>query len=271
MNSDQQKTGILLAAFGTSVPGADHVYQDIQDRVESAFPGCSIYWAYTSKVVREKLRDRSQEALSPLQALGVMGEHGFCRAAVQSLLIIPGLEHHDLIRVCNHVQGLPKGLERISLGDPLLCHSDDLEQFVLAMLENIPGDRAEDEAVIFMGHGSTHPANIYYAGLQYHFWLYDQKILVGAVEGTPDLDDVLLRLKKMNIKKALLMPLMVVAGDHALNDMAGRQTDSWLSTLRSRGIEARVCMQGLGAFENITFIWLRHLQRAMDALNPGSV
>lgn len=269
MNSEYQKPGILLAAFGTSVPGADSVYQDIQVRVESAFPGHSIYWAYTSKVVREKLRGRGREALSPLQALGLMGEHGFSRAAVQSLLIIPGLEHHDLIRVCAHVQGLPKGLEKISLGDPLLSLSEDLEKFVPAMLGNIPADRQEDEAVIFMGHGSSHPANIYYAGLQYHFWLHDQKILVGAVEGTPALDDVLLSLKRMNISRALLMPLMVVAGDHALNDMAGRQTHSWLSTLRSRGIEARVYLQGLGAFENITSIWLKHLQRAMDSLKSG--
>ncbi len=260
MKLKHQKTGILLAAFGTSVPGADKVYVNIENRVKSLFPDLDIYWAYTSKVIRKKLNEQGLHVNSPVQALGLMAEQSFSRVAMQSLLIIPGLEHHDLIMTRASLEGLPKGIEKIALGPPLLSSSRDMERFTRAMLNNLPQDRTEDEAVILMGHGSVHPANVFYAGLQYHFWIHDQHIYVGAVEGTPGLEDILPLLKKKNITKACLLPLMVVAGDHAVNDMAGRQTDSWISVLTDAGINTRVLMEGLGSFDNIVDIWLDHLQ-----------
>ncbi len=270
MNSENNKTGILLAAFGTSVPGADKVYQNIESRVKNIFPDQEIYLSYTSKVIREKLARQGRMFNSPVQALGLMAEHGFSKVALQSLLIIPGLEHHDLIRTRASLEGLPKGIEQIRLGPPLLSSSKDLERFTRAMLENIPGNRESDEAVVFMGHGSVHPANVYYAGLQYHFWIHDRNIFVGAVEGVPGLEDVLVLLRKRKIRKVHLLPLMVVAGDHALNDMAGRQADSWVSVLNDHGMDARVILQGLGSFENIVDIWLDHLKKTMELLCPES-
>lgn len=266
MDSTNNKTGILLAAFGTSIAGADEVYTGIENRVKALFPNLEIYLAYTSKVVREKLGRQGRIFNSPVQALGLMAEQGFSRVALQSLLIIPGLEHHDLIRTRVSLEGLPKGIEKISLGAPLLSSSHDLERFTRNMLENIPGNRKPDEAVIFMGHGSAHPANVFYAGLQYHFWIHDQNIFVGTVEGVPGLEDVLALLKKRRIKKVHLLPLMVVAGDHAVNDMAGRQADSWVSVLKANGMDPRVTMRGLGSYENVVDIWLDHLQQAVDAL-----
>ncbi len=266
VNSENNKTGILLAAFGTSVPGADDVYKNIENRVRMLFPDLDIYWAYTSKVIREKLSRQGRTFNSPVQSLGLMAEHGYSKVALQSLLIIPGLEHHDLIRTRASIQGLPKGIKKISLGAPLLSSSRDLERFTKAMFANIPRNRGPEEAVIFMGHGSIHPANVFYAGLQYHFWVHDGNIFVGAVEGTPGLEDILPLLEIKNIKKARLLPLMVVAGDHAVNDMAGRQADSWVSVLRDMGIDAEVVMKGLGSYENVTDIWLDHLKEAVAAL-----
>ncbi|WP_161635938.1 sirohydrochlorin cobaltochelatase [Desulfonatronovibrio hydrogenovorans] len=265
MNKDGN-SAILLAAFGTSVPGADQVYADMEKKVRADFPGLEIYWAYTSKVIREKLARQGRTFLSPVQALGLMAEHGLARVAMQSLLIIPGLEHHDLIRTRASLQGLPKGIEKISLGAPLLNSSLDIQRFTRAMLDNVQSQRSPEEAVIFMGHGSTHPANVFYAGLQYQFWLHDENIFVGAVEGTPALEDILPLLKKRGVSKALLLPLMVVAGDHAINDMAGKQTGSWMSTLEDNGVEARVLMQGLGSFDNVVDIWMDHLKEAVASL-----
>ncbi|MFN2269023.1 MAG: sirohydrochlorin cobaltochelatase, partial [Desulfonatronovibrio sp.] len=246
-----------------SVPGADAVYKNIENKVRSLFPGHDIYWAYTSKVIREKLSKQGRVFLSPVQALGLMSEHGFSRAALQSLLIIPGLEHHDLIRTRASIQGLPKGIKEIRLGDPLLSQSHDLDRFAISMLENLTGIRENDEAVIFMGHGSVHPANVYYSALQYHFWLRDEDVFVGAVEGTPSLEDILPLLDKRKIRKTVLLPLMVVAGDHAVNDMAGKQADSWVSILKEQGIDARVEMKGLGAFDNVVDIWMDHLSKIL--------
>ncbi len=266
VNIENNKKGILLAAFGTSVPGADEVYASIENRVRDIFPDLEIYWAYTSKVIREKLAMQGQIFHSPVQALGMMAEHGFSRVALQSLLIIPGLEHHDLIRTRASLEGLPKGIEKISLGAPLLSDSHDLERFTRAMLKNIPENREPDEGVILMGHGSVHPANVFYAGLQYYFWLHDANIFVGAVEGVPGLEDVLTQLERKKIRKAHLLPLMVVAGDHAIRDMAGRQADSWVSVLKDNGVEARVMMRGLGSFDNVVDIWLDHLKQVVDVL-----
>ena len=266
MNSAGNKKGILLAAFGTSMPGADKVYTGIENRVKALFPELELYWAYTSKVIREKMASQGKTVLSPVQALGVMAEHGFSRVALQSLLIIPGLEHHDLIRTRASLEGLPKGIEKISLGAPLLSDSNDLERFTRVMLDNIPQDRSPDEAVILMGHGSVHPANVFYAGLQYYFWLHDANVFVGAVEGVPGLDDVLVQLERKKIRKARLLPLMVVAGDHAVKDMAGKQADSWVSVLKDNGVDARVMMQGLGSFDNVVDIWLDHLREAVESL-----
>lgn len=263
MDQVKDRKGILLAAFGTSVPGADAVYENIENKVRSFFPGREIYWAYTSKVIREKLALDGKVFLSPVQALGLMAEHGFSRVALQSLLIIPGLEHHDLIRTRASIEGLPKGIEEIRLGDPLLSQSRDLDRFALAMLENLTEIRESDEAVIFMGHGSLHPANVYYSALQYHFWLRDEHVFVGAVEGTPGLEDILPLLEKRKVKKVVLLPLMVVAGDHAINDMAGKQADSWVSVLNDLGIDARVEMKGLGAFDNVVDIWMDHLSEIL--------
>lgn len=263
MDQVNDKTGILLAAFGTSIPGADAVYGNIENKVRAEFPDHDIYWAYTSKVIREKLAQDEKVFLSPVQALGLMAEHGFSCVALQSLLIIPGLEHHDLIRTRASIQGLPKGIKEIRLGDPLLSQSPDLDRFALAMLENLTEIRENDEAVIFMGHGSLHPANVYYSALQYHFWLRDEHVFVGAVEGSPGLNDILPLLEKRKIKKAVLLPLMVVAGDHAINDMAGKQADSWVSVLKDLGIDARVKMKGLGAFDNVVDIWMDHLREIL--------
>lgn len=265
-NSENNKTGILLAAFGTSVPGADRVYSHIQSKAEVLFPQVDIYWAYTSRVIREKLAGQGRIFNSPVQALALMAEHGFSKVAMQSLLIIPGLEHHDLIMARSSLEGLPKGIEKIELAPPLLSGTLDLERFTRSMLENIPASRESDEAVIFMGHGSIHPANVFYAGLQYHFWIHDENIFVGAVEGIPGLEDILPLLKKKKIRKVHLMPLMVVAGDHAVKDMAGRQADSWVSVLKERGIDTRVIMKGLGSFDNIVDIWMDHLKEVMDIL-----
>ncbi|RQD66715.1 MAG: sirohydrochlorin cobaltochelatase [Desulfonatronovibrio sp. MSAO_Bac4] len=263
MNQVNDKTGILLAAFGTSVPGADAVYENIENKVREDFPGHDVYWAYTSIVIREKLSKQGKVFLSPVQALGLMAEQGFSRVALQSLLIIPGLEHHDLIRTRASIQGLPKGIKEIRLGDPLLSQSQDLERFATAMLKNLTEIRENDEAVIFMGHGSVHPANVYYSALQYHFWLRDEDVFVGAVEGTPGLEDILPLLEKKKTRKAVLLPLMVVAGDHAVNDMAGKQADSWVSILKEQGIDARVEMKGLGAFDNVVNIWMDHLSKIL--------
>ena len=116
-------------------------------------------------------------------------------------------------------------------------------------------------------HGTHHPANIYYPGLQYSLSRLDPLVLVGTVEGTPSLDDVRAVLKERKVKKAWLQPLMAVSGDHAVNDMAGDGDDSWKSVLEAEGVTCEPVLLGTADIPAFVDIWIDHLQAAVERLN----
>ncbi len=261
-----EKTGILLVAFGTSVPEAQAAFRNIDTLVEKAFPGVPVQWAYTSHIIRHKLASQGQKLLSPAQALAKMADEGFTKVAVQSLHTIPGEEFQATLGIARAFQNMPEGIAHMAVGRPMLSSDDDMAAAVDALLANVPASRKPSEAVVFMGHGTPHPANVYYPAMQYYFGLKDRNVFVGTVEGTPSLDDVLARLKAQKIKKAYLMPLMSVAGDHARNDMSGPEDDSWTSVLTKAGIECVPLLKGTAEMDNVAAIWVDHLKAAMQHL-----
>jgi len=261
------KTGILLVAFGTTVPEAKVSMDHIDAMAKSRFPGIDVRWAYSSRIVREKLATQGTLIDSPAQALARMMDDGCTRVAVQSLHTIPGEEFHSLRKTVASFEGMPKGMTRIELGEPLLSRSDDMERAAAALLSSIPSDRDKKDAVIFMGHGTHHPANIYYPGMQYYLSRLDPLALVGTVEGSPSLDDVLLALGKHKPKRVFLMPFMSVAGDHAHNDMAGDEDDSWKSILTGKGYTCIPVIRGTAENQAFVDIWLDHLAAALERLN----
>ena len=262
--SRADKDGILLVAFGTTVPEAEKAIENIDAEVRKAFPGTEIRWAYTSNIVRHKLAAENGKHIdSPAQALARMMDDGFTRVAVQSLHTIPGEEYHGLVRTAHSFAGMPKGMKRVLVGYPLLSTTADMERVVDAVLANVPAERKKDEAVVLMGHGTHHPGNIYYPGAQYFFAKKDPNVFVGTVEGTPSLDDVAADLKARGIKKAYLIPFMSVAGDHARNDMAGPEEDSWKSVLTRQGITCVPVLKGTAEYDNIVAVWVDHLKAAM--------
>ena len=134
-----------------------------------------------------------------------------------------------------------------------------MERVVAAVLKNIPADRQMQDAVVLMGHGSHHPANAFYAALMFQLQLQDPNIFVGTVEGYPEVDLLQELMLKKQIKKAYLMPFMSVAGDHAKNDMAGEEADSWMSILTKAGIECVPVLKGTAEFDEFVGIWVDHL------------
>ncbi|MFH1091404.1 MAG: sirohydrochlorin cobaltochelatase [Pseudomonadota bacterium] len=257
------KKGILLVAFGSSEPKAQAAFKNIEDKVKAAFPGLPIYWAYTSSIIRKKLAKEGKVLDSPALALARMADEGFTHVAVQSLHTIPGEEYNYLVQVINSQSGLPKGIKKIALGNPLLAEPQDLIKAAEALAANVPKDRQKSEAVILMGHGTHHPSNAFYPAMQYYLWKKDPNIFIGTVEGSPSLEDILADLKQKGIKKAWLMPFMSVAGDHALNDMAGEEKDSWKSILTRAGIACVPILKGTAEFDNLAAIWVEHLKAAM--------
>ncbi|MGX9367086.1 sirohydrochlorin cobaltochelatase [Desulfoplanes sp. PS50] len=261
-----EKKGILLVAFGTTVPEAATVFKTIDTRVKKTFPGVEVRWAYTSKIIRHKLAKEGTHIDSPAEGLAKMMDDDFTHVAVQSLHTIPGKEYTGLKTTAQRFEAMPKGIQTVFVGTPLLYSPEDVEKAVKIMAAQFPKERKADEAIVLMGHGTPHAANIYYPALQYYFSRMDPNVFVGTVEGSPTLDDVLSGLKQRGITKAYLLPLMSVAGDHARNDMAGDEDDSWKSVLTGAGITCVPVLKGTGEYDAIVDLWIDHLKVAMAHL-----
>ncbi|HKJ64203.1 MAG TPA: sirohydrochlorin cobaltochelatase [Desulfopila sp.] len=259
----QQKIGILLVAFGSSQKSAQVSFDNIDRKVKAAYPQTPIRWAYTSHIIRKKLASQGKRLDSPEMALARMQDEGFTHVAVQSLHTIAGAEYHNLRTVVDAFDTMGV-FQSIILGYPLLATQDDMEKTVNAILSVIPRERETDEAVILIGHGTHHPANAFYAALMLQLQLEDSNIYIGTVTGYPELDTILGLLKKNAVKKAYLMPFMSVAGDHAKNDMAGAEENSWKSVLSKNGIECQLVMKGTAEFDQFVDIWLEHLAAVLS-------
>lgn len=254
----EKKVGILLVAFGSSEKSAQISFKNIDKEVKATYSGIPVRWAYTSHIIRKKLAKQGQHLDSPEVALAKMLDEGFTHVALQSLHTIAGSEFHDLRRTVESFK-MMGGFESIILGYPLLATQEDIEQVVDAILAIIPQERKKDEAVLFMGHGTHHPSNAFYSALMFQLQLKDPNVFIGNVEGYPELDDLLPLLKKNNIKKVYLMPFMSVAGDHAKNDMASDEDDSWKSVLTKEGFSCIPILKGTAEFNEFVKIWVDHL------------
>lgn len=257
------KKGILLAAFGSSMPETRGAFENIEKKVKAAFPGVPVRWAYTSSIIRHKLAKQGEQLDSVEMALARMMDEEFTHVAVQSLHTIAGEEFHDLRRNVGAFGNMAGGFDTILVGYPLLGTEKDLIRTADAVIANIPAERKKEDAVVLMGHGSPHPANAFYAAMTYHFQQKDPNIFVGTVEGGPEIDEIKGMLLARKIKKAWLIPFMSVAGDHARNDMAGDEEDSWKSILTKAGVECEVVLKGTAEYDDIVAIWVDHLRILM--------
>jgi len=262
-SAQPKKVGILLVAFGSSEASAQVSFDNIDIKVKKAFPNVPVRWSYTSHIIRKKLAKSGKFMDSPEIALAKMADEKFTHIAVQSLHTIRGAEFDDL---SNTIDGfkLMGAFQDIQIGQPMLTSQKDIEKTVDAILASIPAKRNASEAVVLMGHGTHHPANAFYSALAYQIQLRDSKVFVGTVEGYPDLDLVQELLKKNNIKKTYLMPFMSVAGDHAKNDMAGDEDDSWKSVLSKAGYECEPILKGTAEYDSFASIWVSHLSESLS-------
>jgi sirohydrochlorin cobaltochelatase len=258
-----KKVGILLVAFGSSEASAQVSFENIDRKVKSVYAGIPVHWAYTSHIIRKKLAARGKYLDSPEVALAKMQDEGFTHVAVQSLHTISGAEYDDLCRTINGFKQMG-GFREIDLGCPLMFTQEDMRQTVDAIMNIIPKERTAGEAVVLMGHGTHHPSNAFYAALMFQLQLRDPNIFVGTVEGYPDVDLIKDLVLRKRITKAYLIPFMSVAGDHAKNDMAGDEEDSWKSILTKAGIQCIPVMKGTAEYDGFVDIWVSHLGNALN-------
>ena len=254
-----KKVGILLVAFGSSEASAQVSFENIDEKVKAAYPDLPVRWAYTSHIIREKLAKQGKNLDSPTVALAKMQDESFTHVAVQSLHTIGGEEFHDLRRIVGAFK-IMGGFQKIILGYPLMSTQTDMERIVDAILKSIPNSRKKSDAVVLMGHGTHHPANAFYAALMFQLQLKDSNIFVGTVEGYPDAELIKGLMLQKKIKKAYLMPFMSVAGDHAKNDMAGEESDSWKSIFSQSGIDCVPVLKGTAEYDDFVNIWVDHIR-----------
>lgn len=262
------KQAILLVAFGTSAPEAQAAYANLDRLARAAFPETPIRWAFTSSMIRAKLGADGNRPDSPALALARMADEGYTHIAVQALHVIPGYEFHDLMRTAKALEGKKDGPRKVSLGMPLLSGEDDLADVADALLAAYPAKKAE--AVVFVGHGTDHPAGMAYPALQAVLAERSPAHFVGTVEGAATPQRIAARLASLKVRSVTLVPLMAVAGDHAQNDIAGKEDDSWVSTLSRSGMKASAVLSGLASADAVAGLWIEHLRQAVAGLGEAA-
>ncbi len=260
-----KKKAVLVASFGTSYPKVlSDCIESTEKSIREAFSGYELRRAFTSGFIIGKLAKRDGVNIDDAAgALEKLKDEGFSRIVVQPLHIIPGYEYHKVKKTVYEFER-KKAFDEIVLGEPLLFNNEDYKTTIEAIKFQFK-DISEDEAVVFMGHGTAHFSNACYYCLQSYMDEEGINAYIANVEGCPSLCDAISKLKEKNIKKIVLMPLMLVAGDHAINDMAGGE-DSWKSILENEGFEVSVYMHGLGENEAVRRIFAA---KALKAAKPG--
>ncbi|MCT8976621.1 sirohydrochlorin cobaltochelatase [Clostridium sp. CX1] len=260
------KKGILVVSFGTSVLETFRdCIESTENRIKESFEGYEVRRAFTSYMIIKKLKEENKIFIDTTEeALEKMKSDGFTEVYVQPLHIMPGDEYDKIINGVNQYKEL---FDKLVLGRPILYREKDYLIAAEALKTQLP-QLEGNSAVVLMGHGSTHPANASYTLLQ--SILHDNvsdKIYVGTVEGYPMLEHIIPKLKKDNIEEVTLMPFMLVAGDHAINDMASDEEDSWKSILEKEGFKVNVYLHGLGENGAYQQIYVQHIKDCIDG-NP---
>ncbi|HSQ33861.1 MAG TPA: sirohydrochlorin cobaltochelatase [Peptostreptococcaceae bacterium] len=248
---------ILVVSFGTSYHETrKKTIEACENKIKESFKDYDMFRAFTSNMIIKKLANRDKIHIdNPVQALQKLYEEGYKEVIVQTLHIING-EEFDKLQ--DQIKSFKCKFEKLALGKPLLTTIEDYKQTIDALKLQIPNLK-EDEAVVLMGHGTFHEAHASYPCLDYMLEEANIKAYVGTVEGYPELENVMTRLRKNNISKAILMPFMLVAGDHAINDMASDEEDSWKSVLEKEGFNIEIYLKGLGENSKIQDIFVSHI------------
>ncbi len=252
---------LLLVSFGSTYERPQASFRNIEKNIRRAFPDREIVWAYTSSIVRKRMLERGVQLATPLEAIEQLYDAGFRSVAVQSLHIIPGLEYEKIVQMAQDCASKYPDLQ-IRLGAPLLDSDEDMRQVAQCLYNRFSSVLADGQGLLFMGHGSAHQANDRYQRIDALMKELHPELHVAAVEGTPSLEELMPQLKQTAPKGLTLMPLMSVAGDHASNDMAGDDDDSWKSILSAAGFEVSIDMTALGDMDDVCSVWAEHLRDA---------
>jgi len=259
------KKAILLVTFGTSYNQSANVYKKIDILTKEQFQDYSVFWAYTSEKIREKLRKEGIMIDSPEDALIKLKKQNYDIVFIQSLHVIPGQEFDELSKIADKFKS---EFNTIKVSPPLLNSMKDLESTAKILISKLPTERNKTDAVLFMGHGSPeHHSDLIYVAFAHVLQEHDKNIFIACVEGNPNFQKTINEIKNKQFKRVFLIPFMTVAGDHVKNDMAGDDENSWKNHIVKTGIEPIPILKGIAEYEEIINLWLEHLKKTISQEN----
>ena len=247
------KQALVITSFGTSVPEARGSIEMVEKALAETAAGYTAIRAFTSPTIRRILAGRGEMIPSLTEALEQLHGEGVSRVVVQPTHLLYGYEY-DKLRA--EAEGFSDRFETVKVGNPLVANNRDILRLAEKLAETHP--QQEGTVIVYMGHGTEHIANAVYPALQTALSLAGRSdIYIGTVEGWPGLEDILYQLRTPC--KVKLLPLMLVAGDHARNDMA---TD-WKEALERAGHSVECEFTGLG---ELTWVREMYQERLIEVL-----
>ena len=254
---------LLVVSFGTSYnDNRDLTIGAVERAIQKAYPQYEIRRAFTSQIILDILKERDQLEIDNVkQAMERLVADGVRDVVIQPTHVMPGIEYDGVIA---QIGAYRERFHSMKVGRPLLVEDRDYDTLIAALAEETAPYNTSDTAMVFMGHGTEHAANATYPKLQ-------QKLIqagfhnffIGTVEAEPTVEDVLADVRKTDAKKVVLLPLMVVAGDHAHNDMAGDAEDTWRAVFANAGYETRCVLKGLGQYPAVQQMFVDHVADAL--------
>lgn len=260
------KQAILAVSFGTSYNESRiKNIEAIEKALREEFKGYELRRAFTSGMIIEILKKRDGIHIDSVsEALEKLAKEGYEQVLIQPTLVMGGEENDRMLAAAREYENR---FDLMVCGAPLLSREDDYQRLSRILWEDTREYDQEGTEIIFMGHGTEHPANEAYerlAGIlrrngyeRYH---------VGTVEAEPDFEAVRQEVGKTCSSRMVLQPLMIVSGDHAHNDMAGRDADSWKSRLEEDGYYVTCRLKGMGELEGVRRMFVDHAKEALKRL-----
>ena len=270
LSSHMDKDAIVVLSFGTTfkdqrAKSIDATAQAIQ----AAHPNAKVVTAFTSHIVLKHIMENEGKCdyMTPEETLAQLKKDGYTRIALVSLSVIPGIEYKYDVALFHEYK---TQFKKMTLGTPLMYwqgqedQPDDVMQVMQSL--HLPAYK-KGTAILLMAHGTPDPSNAYYSVIQEKLRrMKRDDVHVYTVEGWPRLDDWAGKVKMHKVEKIILMPFMMVAGDHANNDMAGDEEDSHKKILEGMGFKVETKLQGLGENKRIRNIFVERANEAWDAL-----
>ena len=278
---------LLVVSFGTSYNDSRVAdIKGIEDALQEAFPDWSVRRAFTAQIIINHVQARDGEKIDNMtQALDRAVANGVKNLVVQPTHLMHGAEYDEM---CEAIDAYRDQFESVSIAEPMLGEvgSDatvinaDKEAVAKAItaaavkdagFESLDAARDAGTAFVFMGHGTAHVAKVTYSQMQTQMQnLGYENVFIGTVEGEPEetaCEAVIEAVKAAGYTNVVLRPLMVVAGDHANNDMAGSEDDSWKTMFEAAGFNVDCQISGLGEIADVQALYVAHTKAAIEALN----